>query len=161
MTMQQHQSQERSAVHDHFTIERTLAAPPARVFAAFSDREQRERWFVAPEGWETGPRALDFRVGGTETSEGRPPGGPLFTYASTYQDIVPDERIVTTYVMHMDGRMISVSLTTVELEPTDGGGTRLTVTEQGVYLDGGDTHESRCGGVTSQIDRLVELLDRT
>jgi uncharacterized protein YndB with AHSA1/START domain len=154
----QAQSRQRTAVHDHFTIERTLAAPPARVFAAFSDLDERERWFIAPEGWETGPRTLDFRVGGSETSEGRRPGGPLFTYKSTYEDIVPDERIVSTYIMHMDDALISVSLTTIELEPTDAGGTRLTVTEQGVYLDGGDTHDSRCGGVTFQIDRLVELL---
>ncbi|WCB92480.1 hypothetical protein DSM104299_01176 [Baekduia alba] len=149
----------RSAVHHSFTIERTLGAAPARVFGAFADLDLKNQWFVAPEGWEDGPRTLDFRVGGTETSRGNPPGGPTFTYEATFQEIVPDERIVSTYIMHMDGRLISVSLTTVELEPATGGGTVLTFTEQDVYLDGGDTPEAREGGVTSHVDKLAALVD--
>jgi hypothetical protein len=43
---------------------------------------------------------------------------------------VPDGRIVFAYDLFHDGRLISVSLTTVELEPHDGG-TKLRFTEQG------------------------------
>jgi uncharacterized protein YndB with AHSA1/START domain len=155
----QEQTQQRSAVHHTFTIERTIGAPPAKVFGAFADPELKRRWFVAPEGWEDGERTLDFRVGGTETTRGRAPGGgPVFTYEATYRDIVEDERIVSTYIMHMDGRLISLSTTTVELEPAAGGdGTLLTLTEQDLYLDGGDTPESREGGVTSHMDKLTGL----
>ena len=63
----------------------------------------------ADDGYE-----LDFRVGGTETNRGGPPGGPVYTYEATYQDIVPDERIVYGYTMEADGTLISVSVTTVE-----------------------------------------------
>jgi uncharacterized protein YndB with AHSA1/START domain len=153
------QSQSRhSAVHHTFTVERTLAAAPDRVFNAFADRDLKARWFVAPEGWASGPYTLDFRIGGTESSSGNPPGGATFTYDAVYQDIVDDERIVSTYVMHMDGKRISVSQTTVELEPSADGGTHLTVTEQAVYLDGGDTPESREGGVRHHIDTLARVL---
>jgi uncharacterized protein YndB with AHSA1/START domain len=155
----QEQTRQRSAVHHTFTIERTLSAAPATVFGAFADLDLKNRWFVAPEGWEDGERTLDFRVGGTETSRGNPPGGPTFTYTATYQDIVADERIVSSSIMHMDGRLISVSTTTVELVPAAGGGTVLTLTEQDVYLDGGDTPESREGGVTHHMDMLVAVVD--
>ncbi len=47
-----------------------------------------------------------------------------FTYEARYQDIVPDQRIVYSYDMHLDDRRISASLGTVQIEPTDGG-TRL------------------------------------
>ena len=38
-------------------------------------------------------------------------------FEALYQDIVPDERIVYTYEMHLDEPRISVSLSTVELRP--------------------------------------------
>ena len=39
-------------VHASFTIERSYAASPARVFAAFADPAQKRRWFAEGEGWE-------------------------------------------------------------------------------------------------------------
>ena len=44
--------------------------------------------------------------------------------------------------MHLDQRRISVSLATIEFEPA-GDGTRLILTEQGVYLDGADQPAAR------------------
>ncbi|WP_255662547.1 hypothetical protein [Myxococcus sp. RHSTA-1-4] len=40
---------ERSATHATFTIERTYAASPARVFAAWSRLEAKARWFSCHE----------------------------------------------------------------------------------------------------------------
>ena len=62
---------------------------------------------------------------------------PAIVYTATFQDIVPNERIVTTYDMTADQKRISVSLATVEVK-AEGKGTRLTLTEQGAYLDGSD-----------------------
>ena len=84
---------------------------------------------------------LDFRVGGTEFLQGGPPDGPVHTYEANYHEIVPDERIVYGYTMDADGKVISVSVTTVEFAPA-GDGTTLTFTEQGVFLDGADTLDS-------------------
>ena len=106
-------TQQRSAVHHTFTVQRTFASAPDRVFDAFADPALKQRWFVAPEGWESGPYSLDFRVGGAESSRGNPPDGPTFTYDAVCQDIVQDERIVSTYVMNMDDQRISVSQVTV------------------------------------------------
>ena len=101
----------RSTEHGTFTVTRTYPVRPERVFAAWSSRESKARWFGAPG---TASYELDFRVGGTEVNRGGPPGGPVYTYKATYRDIVPDERIVYGYVMEADGTLISVSVTTVE-----------------------------------------------
>ena len=81
------------------------------------------------------------------------------TFNALYQDIVPDERIVFTYDMHLDGRRISVSLTTIELRPA-GSGTRLTFTEQGAFLDGFDNVEGREEGTRELLDALGAELER-
>jgi uncharacterized protein YndB with AHSA1/START domain len=144
---------ERSVTHATFVIERTYEASPARVFAACADRDAKARWFVGPDDWESSDFTLDFRVGGTEHSSGGPAGGPTYSYDAEFQDIVPDERIVTTYDMHMDDAKISVSVATIEFTPA-GAGTRLVYTEQGAFLDGHDTPAQREHGTAELLDAL-------
>jgi uncharacterized protein YndB with AHSA1/START domain len=129
---------------------------PARAFAAWSSREAKARWFGDPSAPDD-RYTLDFRVGGTEMSRGGPPGGPVLTYEASYKDIVPDERIVYGYSMESDGTLISVSVTTVEFAAATGG-TTLTFTEQGVFLDGGDTPEVREKGTGELLDNLGAAL---
>jgi uncharacterized protein YndB with AHSA1/START domain len=144
----------RTAEHGTFTLGRTYPVPPERVFAAWSSRESKARWFGVPgaPGYE-----LDFRVGGTEVNRGGPPDGPVYTYEATYRDIVRAERIVYDYTMEADGRLISVSVTTVEFAAAPSG-TTLTFTEQGVFLDGGDTPVSREKGTGELLDALGTAL---
>jgi uncharacterized protein YndB with AHSA1/START domain len=151
--------QERTVTHSTFVLERTYPVPPSRVFAAFADPEIKARWFVGPEGWDTVEASLDFRVGGREVNRGGPPGGPIHSYEAEYQDIVPDQRIVTTYVMHMDETPISISLATTEFKP-EGTGTRLIFTEQGAYLDGFDDGSERERGSAMLLDALGAELAR-
>jgi uncharacterized protein YndB with AHSA1/START domain len=129
---------------------------PVRAFEAWSSREAKARWFGDPSAPDD-DYTLDFRVGGAETSRGGPPGGPVFTYDACYKDIVPDERIVYGYSMESDGTLISVSVTTVEFAAATGG-TTLTFTEQGVFLDGGDTPEVQEKGTGELLDNLGAAL---
>jgi uncharacterized protein YndB with AHSA1/START domain len=143
----------RSVVHDTFTIERRYDAPPTRVFQAFADPAAKALWFAGPPEWEQQDGEFDFSVGGRETSGGGPAGGPVHTYAALYQDIVDNERIVYNYEMGLDGRRMSVSLACVQLR-ADGDGTRLTITEHGVFLDGLDEPRMRIEGTTQMLDAL-------
>jgi uncharacterized protein YndB with AHSA1/START domain len=144
----------RTAEHGTFTITRTYPVPPERVFDAWSSQESKARWFGAPG---SSSYALDFRVGGSETNSGGPPAGPVYTYDATYRDIVPAARIVYDYVMEADGKLISVSVTTVEFAPVPSG-TTLTFTEQGVFLDGADTPAIREKGSGELLDALGAAL---
>jgi uncharacterized protein YndB with AHSA1/START domain len=149
---------ERSVTHATFVVERTYDASPARVFAAWADPAAKSRWFSDPDDarteWE-----MDFRVGGREIGRGPTPDGPVYAFEARYQDIVPNERILYTYDMHLDQARISVSLATVELKPA-GSGTRLVFTEQGAFLDGLDTPAQREQGMGGLLDALGAELAR-
>ena len=149
---------ERSVVHATFVLERTYKSVPERVFAHWADPALKRKWFASPEE-ESTEIAMDFRVGGCEHASGPAPGGGTYAYDAHYDDIVPGERLVYGYTMDMDGVRISSSLASVVLEAA-GNGTRLTYTEHGVFLDGGDTPETREHGSAELLDQLGEVVDR-
>jgi len=144
----------RTVTHASFTLKRTYPATPARVFDAFATPEAKARWFAGTEAWTERERKFDFRVGGQERLVGAWAGGKVSAFDARYYDIVPGERIVYAYEMHIDGTRISVSLATVEFKPSGSGGTQLVVTEQGAFLDGYDDAGSREAGTASLLDRL-------
>jgi uncharacterized protein YndB with AHSA1/START domain len=148
----------RSVVHATFRLERTYPASAARVWKALTNESAKQKWFGGtPDRWELLERHMDVRVGGTERVKGRWEGGLVSTFEATYHDVVPNERLVYAYVMHMDEKKISVSLATMQLK-ADGANTTLTVTEQGAFLDGYDDAGSREHGTGYLLDALGKSL---
>ena len=149
---------ERSTHHDTFTLERTYPASPARVFAAWSTAETKSRWFQGGGSWTTHYYELDFRVGGRERLSVGPASGPAHRYDAIIQDLVPEERLVYTYDMHIGEMRISISLATVVVRAA-GEGTTLTYTEQSVYLDDYEDAGSRERGTIELLDKLGRALE--
>ena len=154
---------DRSVIHDTFVIERTYPVPAARVFAAFTSKEAKEAWGDTGDLTEPGPDAgdaeFDFQVGGRERF-GFGYQGVSYRYDACYYDIVPGQRIIYSYEMYADGARISVSVATIEFRAT-AGGTALTWTEQGAYLDGFDGAEApqlRREGTAEMLDGLAKYL---
>jgi uncharacterized protein YndB with AHSA1/START domain len=75
-----------------------------------------------------------------------------------YLEIIPNERIMYTYGMHLDDRHISESLATLEFRP-EGPGTRFRITEQGAFLDGFDGAQGREEGTKILLDRVGRSLE--
>jgi len=149
---------ERSTVHSTFVIERSYDASPERVFDAWSQEAAKAHWFGPPEK-PPGTYSLDFRVGGREhLAIAAPTPADSYRFDGVYLDIVPGRRIVYCYDMHRGEERISVSLATVEIEP-DGAGTRLTLTEQGVFLDELDTPAAREHGTRELMDVLGSYVE--
>jgi len=145
--------------HD-FTIERRFRQAPAQAFRAFADPELKRRWFAPPETWTDRTWELDFRPGGSELSVGRDPGGTLHEFRSRYHDIVEAERIVFAYDLLLDGRRISVSLTTVELRPDDNDGTHLVFAEHGAFFDDLEDPAEREHGTGLLLDGLAVFVEQ-
>ena len=156
--------QEPSVIHSTFVIERSYPKPPQRVFAAFADTAQKRRWFAEGKGHDLEQFELDFRVAGNEIAryrfkEGTPFAGVLVTNEGTFQDIVPNRRVVTASTMALGDKRISASLVTIELLPTDKG-TDLICTHQGTFFEGSDGPQIREAGWRSLFEKLAtELTD--
>lgn len=153
----------RSVIHDTFTIGRSYPAAPSRVFAAFASAEAKNTWGdtgdLEPADGRAGITEFDFRAGGRERF-GIKMQGTTYRYDARYYDIVPDQRIIYAYEMYANDTRISVSVATIEFTK-DAGGTALTWTEQGNYLDGIDGPQAsslRKEGTTEMLDGLARYL---
>ena len=144
---------DRSVAHGMFRLERTYDASPATVFRALSDKGAKARWFHGGPGYREIVREMDVRVGGTEVLNRTWGSGLISTFDATSLDIVANERVVYSSVMHKNERKISVSLATLEPKPASGG-TRLAITEQGAFLDGYDDAGAREHGTGLQLNAL-------
>jgi uncharacterized protein YndB with AHSA1/START domain len=148
---------ERSIAHGSFTIERIYPHPVPKVFAAWSNPEFKRQWFGSPDPAKP-QQIFEFREGGREYNAEKM-GDTDFIFDVSYRDIVPDNRIIYTYEMHMNGQRMSVSVATVEFTPRDGG-TRMVLREDGAFLDGLDTSAQREAGTNYLMDQVGLWLDR-
>ena len=114
-------SSPRSVVHATFCIERTYPASRGQVFNALTDPAAKAKWFTGGDGYTLLVREMDVRPGGREHVKGRKSSGVVTTFDALYFDVVPDERLVYAYEMHIDDVRISVSLATLELVPEGAG----------------------------------------
>jgi uncharacterized protein YndB with AHSA1/START domain len=156
--------QEPSVIHSTFVVERSFPKPPEVVFSAFADPAKMRRWFADGEGHDTEEFAMDFRVGGAERlryrfNEGTPFKGVTVTNEGSYQEIVPNRRIVTASTMTLGGKRISASQVTFELLPTEKG-TDLICTHQGAFFEGADGPQIREAGWRTLLDKLAKELTR-
>ncbi len=152
------------AIHSTFVIERSFPSTPERVFSAFADASKKRRWFAEGPMHEVEEFNSDFRIGGTERlryrfKEGTPFKGVEVTNQGTYQEIVPNRRIVSASTMAIANKPFSASLVTVELVPTDKG-TDLICTHQGAFFEGADGPQIREAGWRKLLDNLATELSQ-
>jgi len=152
-----------AAQFDTFTFERTFTAPLARVYRAFSDPREKQRWFAEGEQHEIEQYDMEFKVGGRELAcyrfkPGTPFAGVELKSDGYFLDIVPEQRIVAAATMAMAERRFSASLHTFEFFSDGPNTTRLIFTHQAMYGEGADGPELRRNGWQQLLDQLHAAL---
>ena len=146
---------DRNTFFGAFTLERVFNASPALVFAAYADRDTKQRWMGCDHVASPVIERLEMRPGGVEISRGPGDDGEHL-FEGIYHDVVADRRFVFSFVMHVGGVKLSASLATVELV-SEGVGTRLIFNAQGVYF-GADGWAEREEGTAVGMDSLASWL---
>lgn len=154
---------EPKVVHATCVVERGFSKPASVVFAALSDPDKVRRWMGGGEHSELFEFGCEFREGGTqvlryEMGPNTPIAGAVITNEGRFQQIVPDERIVTASTMRIGGRIFSASQVTFELVPTKEG-TDLILTHQGAFFEGSDGPAMREKGWNVLMDNLVAVVN--
>ena len=72
---------------------RVFDAPPGLVFSCFTDPKHLGQWW-GPNGFTTTTHSFDFRVGGVWRFVMHGPDGRDYQNRITFEEIVPNERIV-------------------------------------------------------------------
>ncbi|HYA06374.1 MAG TPA: SRPBCC domain-containing protein [Xanthobacteraceae bacterium] len=141
-----------TAVKPSLTLKRRLKAPPAKVFAAWTDPDKVKRW-MGPGEAKVLKVECDARPGGRYRWLMQDPAGEQHDVSGVYREFVANQKLVFTWAWKtMPERE---SLVTVLLKP-DGDGTLLTLThEQFADEDARDRHRQ---GWTGALDKLEKML---
>jgi uncharacterized protein YndB with AHSA1/START domain len=142
--------------HATITLERSYPSPVDRVFSEFADPRARARW-SAPSNDVLIYDETDFRVGGGDRFRCGPKSDPKFRGETVYHIIVPNERVVSSENLDLDGQRLAVSLTTLDFEPSSEG-TNLKVTVQMVSFVGPGMVQEYESGNKSALENLSSHL---
>jgi len=136
------------------TLKRRIKAPPARVFAAWTDPEKLAAWFGPAETFAGSVRAqMDVVVGGRFKVSFRTEDGEYHEVGGLYREVVPGRRLKFTWAWHTTPER--ESLVTITLSP-DGDGTLLTLHHEQFFDERArDGHQ---GGWTGALDKLERYL---
>jgi uncharacterized protein YndB with AHSA1/START domain len=133
-------------------IERTFAAPAARVFDAWTSAEVMRRWWQAEVGWETSEAEVDLRVGGAVRVVMRDPAQDVdYGGGGTYTEIEPPTRLAFTWIWDGDTRRTLIEIDFFEASE---GVTTVRFTHSGLWDEAAvRSHEGGWGRILDNLGR--------
>lgn len=136
---------------EYLHIERTLPAPRAQVFQAFTEPSRLMRWF-GPHGFQATHVQVDLRVGGAWRGGMRGPDGVELVASGVYREIAVNERLVFTYAWEEGGVRGEETVCRVELAD-EGAHTRLSFS-QGPF-QARESAQGHQGGWSQAFEKLA------
>ncbi len=117
------------------TFTRLLDAPPAIVFPLWIEARHLSQWF-APKHFTVPECTVDARVGGEVRLTMRAPDGTDYPMKSLFEELVPNQRIVTRNWAGMDAAA-KPGFETVQtyIFTAEGDKTRLTVKAEVIWME--------------------------
>lgn len=136
------------------TLRRWLNAPPARVYAAWTDPQKLAKWWGPGTPDDMLVADLDVRVGG-DFHIGFSYAGERHDVHGTYQEVVPGEKLVFSWFWKSTPDR--VSLVTVRCRP-DGEGCMLTLIHEQFFDEAARLGHTR--GWTASLNKLEAYMAR-
>jgi uncharacterized protein YndB with AHSA1/START domain len=138
------------------TIKRRLNAPPAKVYAAWTNPTQLARWFGPTDTVKDSVKAeLDVRVDGKfrVSFTGCMDGNTEYhEVGGVYREVVPNQKLVFTWAWHTTPER--ESLVTITIKP-DGDGSILTLHHARFFDEPArDGHERGWSGTLDKLEAL-------
>lgn len=136
------------------TLKRRFAAPPERVYAAWTDPKKIVRWFGPTDAVAGSITAeMDVRVGGRFRACFHTADGEYHEVGGIYREVVAGERVSFTWAWHSTPER--ESLVTVSLRP-DGDGTLLTLDHERFFDETArDGHKRGWTGTLAKLERFL------
>ncbi len=133
------------------SIQKSVAAPPAAVFDAWTDAQQMKSWWGLKEAFC--PRVeIDLRVGGAYCIENELPDGRTVLITGIYQIITRPKRLVYTWSVNGGAD----ELVDVTIEP-DGTGSKVTIVH--TMLPDSETHKGHMRGWRNSLAQLKTYVE--
>jgi uncharacterized protein YndB with AHSA1/START domain len=117
-------------MEDSFVVEIDIDAPPARVWQAWTDPQERLAWWGDDATYRGTSMQSDLRVGGRWRTEGRSASGQSFTVWGEYTRVDPPRALGFTWSYDWAGPEAAPTHVLVELMPA-AGGTHVRLTHSG------------------------------
>jgi uncharacterized protein YndB with AHSA1/START domain len=142
---------------DELVITRIFKAPPAQVFAAWTEPEHLAHW-SGPEGFTTPHHEMDLRPGGRYRACLRSPEGVDHWVQGVYQEVLAPVHLVMTHSWENEqGQPGPETLITVTFTEEGAGHTRMRFRQSGFTSRA--SSEGHRDGWSSSFDKLAAHLE--
>jgi uncharacterized protein YndB with AHSA1/START domain len=136
-------------------LERTIAAPPEKVFEAWTRPDVMSRWFAPSAEYEAVVTALEPRPGGRYRVEMRHRGGNVHVVGGAFREVRPPERLVFSWAW--EGRPEDGETQVTVTISKAGSGTKLVLLHEKLVSPASrDLHEQGWNGCLGRLPAAVE-----
>jgi uncharacterized protein YndB with AHSA1/START domain len=136
-------------------LEKTVSAPPERVFGACVDTGELARWW-GPAGFTSPEVEVDAREGGRYRITMQPPTGEAFHLRGEFRSVDAPHHLVYTFVWEEPDEDDRETLVALTFEPTASSDT-LVLLDHGPFATQA-RYELHRAGWTEALERLEQTL---
>jgi len=137
-------------------MNRSIRTSPQKVFEAWTDPTQLQKWFAVSEGFTTPIAEMDLKVGGRYRLGMKAPGdNPLLVVGGVYREIVRPKKLVFTWRWESGDPNEPEMLVTVEFLEHNGITDILLRHELFKDIPQRDKHGEGWAGCLDNLERLI------